>query len=146
MHPAPIGTRIRVIANSNSHDYSIGLAYLVHEIDNDGTFSARDASGQIGDYMKWSDCEPAGIGWDWLRSQLDPRSLDLLGAFDGVEHLSLRPDVAADILRSIPKLDDAILAILPEMEENARLAIASATVEQDEDFQAAELDTHFPNV
>lgn len=136
MNPAPIGTRIRITGNSNSHHYRPGGVYRVHEVDDDGTFKAIDEYGTVGDYLKWRDCEPVGIGWEWLRTQLDARSLDLLAAFEGVEHLTLRPEIEAMLVSSIPRLDQAILGVLPGIEENAAGLAASfaATAAEDDDL------------
>lgn len=117
MNPAPIGTRIQIISNTNFHNYRVGNFYRVHEVDGDGTFKAIDDLGVEGDFLRWSDCRPGGIGWEWLRSQLDARSLDLLSAFDGVENLSLREDVETIAVRSIPNLADAIVNLLPAVDE-----------------------------
>lgn len=133
MKPAPIGTRIRVISKKESHDYRIGGIYRVHEIDDDGTFKAADEHGIRGNFIRWTDCEPAAIGWDWLRGQLDARSLELLSAFDGVEHLTLRPEVETMLLEAIPRLEDAILDTLPAIEA---LAECAAVEERDEDADA----------
>ena len=119
MNPLPVGTRIRVTGNSNSHSYRIGSIHRVHSIDDDGTFRAVDENGHVGKFIKWKDCEHAGIGWEWLRTQLDARSLDLLSAFDGIGQLSLKPDIEIQLALSIPHLDEAILGILPSMEEEA---------------------------
>jgi hypothetical protein len=119
MKPLPVGSRIRVTGNSNSHDYQIGSIYRVHEDDHDGTFRAIDGNGTVGKYIKWTDCEGASIGWEWLRTQLDARSLDLLGAFEGVEQLSLKREIENKLVLSIPHLDEAVLGILPGIEEQA---------------------------
>lgn len=133
MNPSPVGIRIRVTGNSNSHDYRIGSIQRVHDVDDDGTFRAIDENGQIGKFLKWSDCEHAGIGWDWLRTQLDPRSLDLLSAFDGVEHLSLNPEMETRLVLAIPNLEEAILGVLPGIEDQACQLAALAADPDDED-------------
>jgi hypothetical protein len=119
MNPLPLGSRIRVTGNTSSHSYRIGSIHRVHSIDDDGTFQAVDENGHVGKYIKWKDCEHAGIGWEWLRTQLDARSLDLLSAFDGIGQLSLKPDIEIQLALSIPQLDEAILGIIPTMEEEA---------------------------
>lgn len=133
MNPAPIGTRIRITGNSNSHHYRPGGVYRVHDVDDDGTFKAIDENGLVGDYLKWRDCELVGIGWEWLRTQLDARSLDLLAAFDGVEHLTLRPEIEAMLVSSIPRLDQAIVGVLPGIEESTSLLAARFAEAESED-------------
>lgn len=120
MKPTPVGSRVRITGNSNSHDYIIGSICRVHEDDHDGTFRAMDENGQVGKYLRWTDCEPVGIGWEWLRDQLDARSLDLLSAFEGVEQLTLKIEIENQLVSSIPHLDEAILGVLPTIEEQAR--------------------------
>ena len=134
MNPAPLGTRIRVTGNSNSHHYRVGGIYHVCEVDDDGTFKAADEHGTSRDYLNWSDCEPAGLGWEWLRTQLDARSLDLLSAFDGVEQLTLRRDVESLLVAGIPALEEAILGALPAIEDRvARIAAQHASRQGDDD-------------
>lgn len=117
MTPAPIGTRIQVIANTNNHHYRIKGIYRVSRVDNDGTFKAVDENGNVGDYLRWSECRPVGLGWEWIREHLDARSLDLLSAFDGLEGLTLRSDVESGVITSIPNLANAILDIIPVVDQ-----------------------------
>ena len=138
MIPSPIGTRIRIIANSNSHHYRLGSIYQVHKVDDDGTFKAVDSQGVAGDYLRWRDCEPAGIGWEWLRTQLDPRSLDLLSAFEGVEHLQLLPEIEAKLVGGIEDLGANILAVLPAIDhavaELTRNSVANDDIDEFENL------------
>ena len=134
MNPVSIGTRIQVVSNSNHHNYRTGSIYRVHQVDGDGTLKAIDDLGIEGDYLRWVDCEPVGIGWDWIREQLDARSLDLLSAFDGLQNLRLRDDVENQVIASIPNLADSILSILPIIEE-ARDRAQNAPP-RDDDFDA----------
>jgi hypothetical protein len=69
---------------------------------------------------------------------LDARSLDLLGAFDGLDNLSLRQDVETKVISTIPNLADQILAILPEVEERTAL-MASAAADDDTDLDLEQL-------
>jgi hypothetical protein len=116
MNPAPIGTRIQVICK-NHHNYQVGRVYRVHQVDGDGTLKAIDDFGIEGDFLRWKDCQPVGIGWEWIREHLDARSLDLLSAFDGLDHLRLRDEVEAKVITVIPNLAGAILDLLPAVEE-----------------------------
>ena len=118
MNKYPIGTRIRITSNHNNHDYQIGGIYRVHKIDDFGCFSAIDEKGNIGKLAQWRDCERVGIGWEWLRTQLDERSLALMSAFVGTEHLTLKPEVESHLLLSLPQLDEAILRVLPEFDSS----------------------------
>lgn len=129
MTPSPIGTRIQVISNTNQHHYRVGSIYQVHQVDSDGTFKAIDDLGIEGDYLNWVDCEAVGLGWEWIRQHLDARSLDLLGAFEGLNNIRIRQDVESAVITSIPNLADTILAILPEVEE--ALAIFKSCHEPD---------------
>ena len=133
MNPAPVGTRIRIISNQNNHHYRIGGIYRVHRVDPDGTFMAVDGEGVAGDYLRWDDCRLAGLGWEWLRDRLDPRSLDLLSAFTGVEHLSLREDVENRIILGMPNLADRILHQLPQLEQAAMAIVPDDDNDDDDD-------------
>lgn len=121
----PIGCRIRIISNHNNHDYQIGGIYRVHQIVDFGCFSAIDEKGNIGGLAQWRDCERVGIGWEWLRTQLDERSLALLSAFAGKEHLTLKPEVESQLLLSLPHLDDSILRVLPKLDTTTQLTNSS---------------------
>ena len=121
----PIGCRIRIISNHNNHDYQIGGIYRVHQIVAFGCFSAIDEKGNIGRLAQWRDCERVGIGWEWLRTQLDERSLALLSAFAGKEHLTLKPEVESQLLLSLPHLDDSILRVLPKLDTTTQLTNSS---------------------
>ena len=121
----PIGCRIRIISNHNNHDYQIGGIYRVHQIVDFGCFSAIDEKGNIGRLAQWRDCERVGIDWEWLRTQLDERSLALLSAFAGKEHLTLKPEVESQLLLSLPHLDDSILRVLPKLDTTTQLTNSS---------------------
>jgi hypothetical protein len=111
------GSRIRVISKSNPHQYQLGGVYRVCQVDEDGTFRAASEGGWVGDFLQPEDCEIFGIGWDWLRHQLDAHALDLLSAFEGLDSLTLRSDVEAALIASIPDLEEAVFGILPRVDE-----------------------------
>jgi hypothetical protein len=115
MNKYPIGTRIRIISNHSHHHYAIGGIYRIHQIADFSCFSAIDEKGNIGRLAQWRDCERVGIGWEWLRTQLDERSLTLLSAFAGKEHLTLKPEVESQLLLSMPHLDDEIFRVLSNL-------------------------------
>lgn len=111
MNPVPSGYRIRVVRNNNSHSYVLGRTYIVDRVDNDGTFKARDASGVVGDWLRWDECEPGTESvWSILKKDLPPDIVLFLSAFDGVESLELREDVIDQILTSLPDLNERIVA------------------------------------
>jgi hypothetical protein len=111
MNPVPVGTRVRVIARSNHHSYTVGQIYTVDVVDNDGTFRARDASGKVGNWIRWGDVELGGPTlWDLVRKDL-PRDIVLfLSAFHGVSALEVKEEVGDKILARLPDLDKRILA------------------------------------
>lgn len=113
MNRLPVGTRIRIIANHSHHDYQIGAIYRIHQDSGFDCFSAIDEHGKIGRLAQWQDCERAGIGWEWLRTQLDARSVALLSAFVGIEHLTLKPEIENQLVLSLPDLAEAILRVHP---------------------------------
>ena len=111
------GARIRVISKSNPHQYQLGGVYRVCQVDDDGTFRAASEGGWVGDFLQPEDCEIFGIGWDGLRHQLDAHALDLLRAFEGLDSLTLRSDVEAALIASIPDLEKAVFGVLPRLDE-----------------------------
>lgn len=110
------------------HDYRRGESYEVVRIDpSDGTLKARDYHGDTGSWIRWADCEKCNdIGWDWLKGQLSAEALELLSAFDGLNTLTLRPDVRCALAGQVPALKDKVL--------DACLALESATRETQPEF------------
>ena len=115
-HPLPIGTYVQITGNDSFHNYTTGGIYRVKHVDPDGTFIGTDAHGVDGDFIRWDDCKPLGLDWDWLRQQIDDRSLDLLTAFDGLHTLRIKEQCANHVILATPNLANAILDLLPNME------------------------------
>jgi hypothetical protein len=113
-----VGDKIRAVAAFGHHSYEPGRCYTVTSVDsNDKTLKARDVMGQEGNWIKWRDCKKANdIAWDWLKSVLPAEALDLLAAFDGLEHLTLREDLRNRLVLQIPGLHDKILIAMAEEE------------------------------
>ena len=139
MQPAPIGTRIQIIANHNQHNYRIGSVQRVHQVDSDGTLKAIDNLGIEGDFLSWKDCVPVGLGWEWIREHLDAHSLDLLSAFDGLQNLRLRESVETKLIMSIPNLAETILRLIPEVEASLEILKTTAKDNDDDDMFGMEL-------
>lgn len=106
------GSKIRITANSNDHNYTVGGIYtVVHVDEGDSTLKARDAKGVVGNWIRWSDTAPSGtVGWDFIKKVLPPDVVEFLAAFDGVEQLELSGDVKDTILLSLADLHERILA------------------------------------
>lgn len=109
--PFHVGERIRPIAMFEAHDYRRGEIYQVVNIDeNDSTLQARDRAGQMMRWIRWVDCEKVDeIGWEWLKGQLSADALELLAAFDGLDTLTLRPEIRAALIQQVPGLKDKVL-------------------------------------
>jgi len=106
------GQRVRVMANSNSHDYTIGKTYIVTADRKDGhAFRARDEeTGAIGNWLCPDDVVIVPrIGWDWLRTVLPAEDVAILEAFDGVHALALKLEVKDTILSDLDTLERSIL-------------------------------------
>lgn len=115
------GTRIRVIANSNDHNYTVGNVYTIsHVDDNDSTLKARDAHGAVGNWIRWSDTAPCGtVGWDFIKKVLPSEIVEFLSAFDGIEQLELSGNAKDAILLSLPDLHERILAEVTKAVDHA---------------------------
>ena len=112
MNPVPEGTRIRVVRNSNRHNYTIGRTYTVAHDDQDGTFTAADANGQAGDWLRWEDCELAGsTAWDRIAGDLPEDLVRFLSCFDGIQSLTLKQSVIDAMLSKLPDLHERIVTI-----------------------------------
>ena len=111
MRTWPLGSQIFVVGNVNNHNYTIGKAYIVAEIDDDGTLRARDPeSGVTGNWLRWQDVDSvAPVGWQWVRTVLPPEVVLFLEAFEGIEQITLREPMKARLMQRLPSLFDAIL-------------------------------------
>ena len=111
MKKPQVGKKIRIIGNSNEHNYTIGGVYTVTHIDEgDSTLKADDLNGVTGNWIRWKDVVMLGtIGWDFIKKVLPADVLQFLGTFDGIEQLELSGDVKDAILLSLPDLHERIL-------------------------------------
>jgi hypothetical protein len=109
--PFRVSERIRPIAMFDCHDYRRGESYEVVNIDtNDSTLQARDEHGQLGRWIRWRDCEKFDdIGWEWLKGQLSADALEILSAFEGLNNLTLRPELRVALIQQVPGLKDKVL-------------------------------------
>lgn len=107
------GEQIRIVANSNDHEYQIGKIYIVtadrHE--NGQAFRARDPdTGETHNWLVPDDVIIVPrIGWQWLRTVLPPQDVTLLESFDGLDLLTLKQEIKDSILTDLPTLDHHIL-------------------------------------
>ena len=108
------GEHVRVIANTNDHDYQIGKIYIATaDVHADGTaFRARDPdTGKTANWLSPDDIVIIPrIGWEWLRTVLPPQDVALLSAFEGLDALTLKPEVKDTILTDLTALEHAILS------------------------------------
>lgn len=107
------GMKVKVIANSNGHDYILGATYSIC-----GIFIADETcrlSNAIRRGIRWcpfSDLAAANqIGWDWLRDNLPSEAIDILGAFDGLDGLILKEEIANALVSGLPDLRQRILDV-----------------------------------
>jgi hypothetical protein len=112
-----LGSTVWVIGNCNDHGYVLGKPYVVVEIDDDGTFRARDPhSGMVGNWLRWQDVDiRPPIGWDSCKKVLPPEIVRFLEAFDGIESITLRESVKQRMLARVPQLYEAISAAQEEL-------------------------------
>ena len=121
MRTWPLGSRVYIIGNANNHNYTVGKAYVVAEIDDDGTFRAKDPeTGVVGNWLRWVDVDSvAPVGWQWVRTVLPPDVVTFLEAFDGIEEIRLKETMKARLMQRLPNLFDAILEESTQMTEEA---------------------------
>jgi len=112
------GDSIQAISMFDCHDYVRGRTYTVVRIDSsDSTLSAKDSTGKVHGWIRWEDCQLAHhVGWDWLKTKLSSEALELLLAFDGLQRLRLRDDVALALIQGIPSLKDRVIGCTAKLE------------------------------
>lgn len=135
MKKVPVGRKIRIIGNSNEHNYTIGGIYTVsHVDDSDGTLKAEDSHGVTGNWMRWKDAIPAGtVGWEFVKKVLPADVIEFLAAFDGVDQLELSGDVKDAILLSLPDLHERILKEASRLEKSGKSEPNAADIGMDSD-------------
>jgi len=102
MKPAPVGTRIRVLRNSNNHSYRIGSVYTVYHDDRDGTLKATDETGRVGNWLRWEDCDLAGPSvWERIAADLPEDLVRFLACFDGINALVIKERVIDTVLAGV---------------------------------------------
>lgn len=123
----PVGRKVRIVGNSNEHNYSVGSVYTVSHIDDsDGTLKADNDAGITGNWIRWCDVAPMeGVGWEFVQKVLPTEVVQFMASFDGVEHLELSTEVKDAILLSLPDLHERIL------KEASKPKRAEAAVEED---------------
>jgi hypothetical protein len=111
MKKLQVGKKVRIIGNSNEHNYTMGGVYTITHIDeSDSTLKGDDVNGVTGNWIRWKDVMVVGtIGWDFIKKVLPPDVIEFLGTFDGIEQLELSGDVKDAILLSLPNLHERIL-------------------------------------
>ena len=139
--PLPEGTRIRVIARFDRHNYLPNETYTVVRVDaNDQTLVAKDDFGEEGHWIRWSDCaQHAEIGWEWLKTKLPAEALDLLSAFDGLESLSLREDIRNHLITKMPDLKNRVLGALEEQEVQMTQKMTQKQTKTDQSLSLASI-------
>ena len=135
MKKIPVGRKIRIISNSNDHNYTIGGVYTITHIDDgDGTLKAEDMNGVAGNWIRWCDVAPTGtVGWDFIKKVLPADVVEFLSEFDGIQNLELCSDAKDAILLSLPDLHERILKEAAKAMKNAKLDKSPPEVGNDTD-------------
>jgi len=111
MKPVPAGTRIRVLRNNSTHSYKVGEVYTVTYIDDDGTFKAADDRGRIGNWLRWSECEPVDESiWTKIAVDLPEPLVRFISCFDGIGEIALKEKVVDAVFAKLPDLHERIVA------------------------------------
>lgn len=108
-----VGMRVRVVGNTNDHSYDIGGIYTVTVVDDsDNTCRAADATGEVRNWLRWGDCEPAEDSlWDQLAPDLPEELVLFLASFDGIASIKLKEQLVDEILAKLPDLHERILSL-----------------------------------
>jgi len=111
MQPVPVGSRIRVLTSDFNHSYTLGSTYTIVYVDGDGTFKAADANGQVGSWLRWNECCPAGVStWERIAADLPEPIVRFLACFDGIGEIAVKEKVIDAVLAKLPDLNDRIVA------------------------------------
>lgn len=108
------GVSVRVIANTNDHNYRVGDTYVIAHLDrSDGVFRARDPQdGTLGNFLRPEDVQRVSmLGWDWLKRQIPRADVVLLEAFDGLAQLEMKEDVKVAIVSRLEDLREQIVRV-----------------------------------
>jgi hypothetical protein len=135
MKKPTIGRKIRVIGNTNDHNYTMGGIYTVTQVDDsDETLKANDSKGNTGNWIRWKDvAETGGVGWDFIKKVLPADVIEFLGAFDNVETLELSGETKDTILLSLPDLHERILKATIKIKSDYEGEIPSQEAENNPD-------------
>ncbi len=121
MNSFPVGSTVRIVANSSGHHFELFDTYIVKEIR--GTrLRVRDDLWRVADVEARDCCHP-GVGWEWAVRNCEAlrtgsEGLKLLRNFTGKRFLRLRPSIRDRILLRSPNLKEAILECLGELESS----------------------------
>ena len=116
--PIP-GECVVVTRNTGDHGARVGERYIVSRVDDgDDTIKAIPrGSSTVADYwIPWSDIEPVGFGWEYVRGHLPDDVAALLAACDGVEHLSLNSQIKNAIIESLPDWRERVMEVLESID------------------------------
>ncbi len=121
MRSWPLGSKVWVIGNCNGHGYTVGRVYVVAEVDEDGTFRARDPdNGLMGNWMRWQDVDiRPPVGWAFCKTVLPAEVVQFLEAFDGIESIILRENVKQRLLHKLPDLYRSVQEVQVELAQEA---------------------------
>jgi hypothetical protein len=124
MHPAPVGTRITIVRNTNGHSYTVGRTYTVTYVDDsDGTLRAADESGRTGNWLRWSECRPASASdWTKIAAGLPEPLVCFLSCFDGIDDIRLNAHTVDAMLSAMPDLHERIVIAASTPQGNALIA------------------------
>lgn len=124
MNAPIVGAQIIVVGNENRHSYTIGQTYVVSYVDpSDRTLRAKDKNGCEGNWLQWDDVRPVGSSdWSRIAASLPDELVAFLSAFDGIADIRLNGKTVDAVLRSLPDLQERIVAAAMSPEGKAALA------------------------
>ena len=107
------GMRVKVIANSTDHEYTVGQTYTIKRIAySQGCCRLADSKGRTLNWCCFADlASNRQVGWDWLSANLPSETLKILSAFDGLDGLTLKEEIANALVSEITDLRQRILDV-----------------------------------
>ena len=114
-----VGQCVVVTRNSGRHGLKVGTRLVISKVDDSDNTVRGYADGSTSgadNWIPWSDIQPVGFGWDYVRRLLPPEIVTLLSACEGVRSLALNDEIRLAVLATLPDLRERITEAVREVE------------------------------